>query len=96
MNTTPTSKSELDARDAEIEALRARVAQLETELADQAAAANAQIAADQRRMYWLDRLEIDLNLLLARTWLAFLVSAPLKVRRGLRRELAAVRRRFGR
>jgi cell division septum initiation protein DivIVA len=41
---------------AENERLRARVAELERQLGEQAAAANAAIAAAQDRAYWLDRL----------------------------------------
>ena len=50
----------------EIEALRARVAELERQLADQAAHANAAIAAAQDRAYWLDRWHVDLNALMRR------------------------------
>lgn len=96
MNVTPTNQSELDARDAELRSLRAQVARLEAELAEQAASANAQIAEAQRRMYWLDRLELDLNATLARPWLAFVVTAPLKVVRRLRYESGRVRRRLAR
>jgi cell division septum initiation protein DivIVA len=39
----------------ENERLRARVAELERQLGQQAAAANAAIAAAQDRAYWLDR-----------------------------------------
>jgi cell division septum initiation protein DivIVA len=45
--------------------LRARVAELERQLGEQAAAANAAIAAAQDRAYWLDRGRIDLNRLMA-------------------------------
>ena len=86
MDVTPTSQSELDARDAEIERLRSRAVRLEAELAAQAASANAQIAEAQRRLYWLDKLELDLNALLSRPWLAFLATVPLKAFRRLRRE----------
>jgi cell division septum initiation protein DivIVA len=48
----------------EIEALRARVAELERELAEQAARANNAIAAAQERAYWLDRWHVDLNALM--------------------------------
>ena len=48
--------------------------------------ANAQIAEAQRRLYWLDKLEVDLNALLSRPWLAFLATVPLKAFRRLRRE----------
>jgi len=50
----------------EIEALRARVAELERQLAEQAARANAAVAAAQERAYWLDRWHVDLNALMAR------------------------------
>ena len=46
--------------------LRARVAQLERELADQAALANAAVARAQDRSYWLDRWHLDLNQLMRR------------------------------
>lgn len=55
-----------DERDAEIEALRARVLQLEAELAEQAARTNAAVAAAQERAYWLDRWHLDLNALMQR------------------------------
>lgn len=55
-----------DAREAEIEALRARVLELEAELAEQAARANAAVAAAQERAYWLDRWHLDLNALMRR------------------------------
>jgi regulator of replication initiation timing len=45
--------------------LRARVAELERQLGEQAAAANAAIAAAQERAYWLDRARIDPDALLA-------------------------------
>ena len=50
----------------EIEALRARVAQLEEEKSELAARANAAVAAAQERVYWLDRWGIDLNALMRR------------------------------
>jgi cell division septum initiation protein DivIVA len=46
---------------AEVEALRARVAELERELADRTERANAVVAAAQDRLYWLDRWRIDPN-----------------------------------
>jgi hypothetical protein len=52
--------------DAEIERLRARVADLEDQLADQAARTNQIVAATQERVYWLDRWHLDLNALMAR------------------------------
>jgi cell division septum initiation protein DivIVA len=50
---------------AENERLRARVAELERQLGEQAAAANAAIAAAQDRAYWLDRARIDLDAVMA-------------------------------
>jgi hypothetical protein len=46
---------------AEVERLRARVDQLERELAERTAKAEAAVAAAQDRAYWLDRTRIDLN-----------------------------------
>jgi hypothetical protein len=51
---------------AELEALRARVDELERERVRQAARANAAIAAAQDRVYWLDRWGVDLNALMRR------------------------------
>jgi hypothetical protein len=41
--------------------LRARVAALESELADRTERANAAVAAAEDRTYWLDRWGVDLN-----------------------------------
>jgi cell division septum initiation protein DivIVA len=46
---------------AEVEELRARVDQLERELAERTARAEAAVAAAQQRSYWADRLPFDLN-----------------------------------
>jgi hypothetical protein len=46
---------------AELRALRARIEELERELAERTARANAALAAAQDRSYWLDRFRIDLN-----------------------------------
>ena len=51
---------------AEIERLRARVAQLEAELIEVEAWANRAVAAAQERTYWLDRWHVDLNTLMER------------------------------
>ena len=45
----------------ELERLRTRVDQLERELAEQTARANAAVAAAEDRSYWLDRMRIDMN-----------------------------------
>jgi hypothetical protein len=50
----------------EIEALRARLATLETELVETQARANASVAKWQERAYWLERWHLDLNALMRR------------------------------
>lgn len=75
----------------EVERLRARVAELERQLTEQAAHANAAIAAAQDRAYWLDRWRLDLNALMeTRTGRALRMLAGL-----LRRPVRAVRRLRG-
>jgi hypothetical protein len=69
----------------EIQQLRARVAELERELVDQAARANAAVAAAESRAYWLDRWHLDLNEVMARP------SAD-RVRRALRAARSVQRR----
>jgi hypothetical protein len=53
------------AVEVENERLRARVAALESELLEVQVRANAAVAGWQERAYWLDRLHIDLNALMA-------------------------------
>lgn len=48
----------------EIERLRARVAELEQELVDQAARSNRVVAEAQEQLYWLERWHVDLNALM--------------------------------
>ena len=45
----------------ELERLRTRIEELERELADRTARANAAVAAAEDRSYWLDRMRIDMN-----------------------------------
>ena len=74
--------------DTELELLRARVAELERELADRTERANAAVAAAQDRLYWLDRWRIDANAVLGSRAgrLAFVVA------RQARRLLGSIRR----
>ena len=53
---------------------RARAEALEAELAERTARANEALAEAQRRTYWLDRLHIDLNALMARRGARSLVA----------------------
>ena len=50
----------------EVEQLRARIAELEDQLAQQAIRTNRVVAATQERVYWLDRWHLDLDALMAR------------------------------
>ena len=78
---------------AELEALRARVVELERERAAQVAAANAAVAAAQERTYWLDRWHLDLNALMARPGAAEL-RALIRVARGAIRTVRRAKRRL--
>jgi hypothetical protein len=72
----------------ELEALRARVAELERENAEMARRTNAAVAAAQERAYWLDRWHVDLNALMRRRGAAEFRA----VLRALRRVVRALRR----
>jgi predicted nucleic acid-binding Zn-ribbon protein len=54
-----------ESRD-ELEALRARVTELEAELAERTARANAAVAAAEDRLYWLDAWKLDLDAVMQR------------------------------
>lgn len=77
----------------EIERLRARVAQLEQELVEQAARANHVVAEAQERLYWLDRWHLDLNELMRRPgaaefrWLVRAGRAVLRKLKTIKRKL---------
>jgi hypothetical protein len=77
----------------EIEALRARVEQLERENAELAVRANAAIAAAQDRLYWLDRWGLDLNALMRRRGAAEF-RAGVRVLRAVVRRLQRIKRRL--
>lgn len=80
---------------AELEALRARVRALEAERVEQAARANAAVAAAQERAYWLDRWHVDLNALMERPGGAELRSVLRAVRAVVRHVRLAKRRLLG-
>jgi hypothetical protein len=73
---------------AELERLRARVAELERERVEEAARANAAVAAAEQRVYWLDRWHVDLNAVMRRRGAAQARAAM----RGARAVVRAVRR----
>lgn len=61
MATEPSAGTSPPFRDDEVGELRRRIADLERELAERTARANAAVAAAEDRSYWLDRMRIDLN-----------------------------------
>ena len=71
--------SETDQQ-AEIKRLRAQVAALEAELAEQAARTERLVAAAQERTYWLDRWHLDLNALMRKPGAAQFRAAVRAVR----------------
>jgi hypothetical protein len=79
----------------ELEQLRARVADLERERAEQVAATNAAVAALQERVYWLDRWHLDLNALMARPGAAEFRGAVRLVRGAIRTVRRAKRKLLG-
>ena len=76
----------------ELEQLRTRVAELERELAEQAARTNALVARAQERTYWLDRLGLDLDPVMRKPviWKAYRAAG--RTRFALRKAKAALRR----
>ncbi len=54
-------EDDIDTRDAEIAALRARVTDLETQLTEQSRATNELVARSQQKLYWLERWDLDLD-----------------------------------
>jgi hypothetical protein len=78
---------------AELEALRARVADLERERAEQLARATAATAEAQERIYWLDRWHLDLNALMERPG-ASEFRAAVRVVRAVMRQAKLLKRRL--
>jgi hypothetical protein len=78
---------------AEIEHLRARVAELESELVEVQSRANAAVAEWEERAYWLDRLHIDLNALMRRPG-ANQLRLALKAARAAYWQLKLIKRRL--
>jgi len=81
-------------RDAELEELRARVAELEAELVEQAARTERIVAAAQQRTYWLDRWHLDLDALMRRRAIGAPLDVAFRALRKLRHGLQKARRRL--
>jgi DNA-binding protein H-NS len=75
MATKEETQARSEREDEELERLRQRVEALERQRVEEAARANAAIAAAQDRSYWLDRWGIDLNALMRRRGAAELRAA---------------------
>jgi hypothetical protein len=78
---------------AEIERLRARVAELEARLIEVEDWANRSVGAAQERLYWLDRWHLDLNRLMERPGSSE-VRAAMRALRAVYRWLAQLRSRL--
>ncbi|HEU4974699.1 MAG TPA: hypothetical protein VFT50_06380 [Baekduia sp.] len=61
-----TAEPTTDPREAELAALRAHVAELEAQLAEQTRTTARLVADAQEKLYWLERWHIDLDRLMAR------------------------------
>jgi hypothetical protein len=75
---------------AELERLRARVDELEREVAERTAKAEAAVAAAQDRSYWLDRMRLDLNAVMRHRparWAFEVLLASAKALMALKRRL---------
>lgn len=82
-----------DEQLAELERLRARVAELEAELLETQAWANRAVGSAQAQTYWLDRWQLDLNALMARRWAVWAREA-VRIARGTYRRGLNVKRRL--
>jgi hypothetical protein len=82
-----------DPRDEEIAALRARVAQLEGELAAQSRATATTVAEAQEKLYWLERWHVDLDAVMRKPG-AVPALETLKKARGVARAAKKARRKI--
>ncbi|WP_372791887.1 hypothetical protein [Paraconexibacter sp.] len=86
-------EDDIDTRDAEIAALRARVSELETQLSDQARATNELVARSQQKLYWLERWDVDLDRVMEKPG-ALRALETLKAFRGVVRSVRRTSRRL--
>lgn len=83
-------------RDAEVDELRARVAELEAQLADQARRTNNTVAEAQEKLYWLERWQIDLDDVMAKPGAVQALDAVRWLRNTLRKVRCLLRAVLGR
>lgn len=81
---TDTAPPSADHRDQELEELRARVHELEAELAEQARRSAAIVARSQEKLYWLERWHVDLDTVMAKPGAVPALEALKTVRSGAR------------
>lgn len=79
----------------EVLALRARVAELEEQLAAQSRATNALVARSQEKLYWLERWHVDLDNVMRRPGAEQALELVKKLRGGVRAARRTKRRFLG-
>jgi uncharacterized coiled-coil protein SlyX len=77
----------------EVQALRARVAELESQLAQQARATNEIVARSQEKLYWLERWHVDLDKVMTRPGAEQALETVKKLR-GVVRAMRRTKRRI--
>ena len=87
------TKSDIDARDAEIASLRSRVAELEQELEEQARRSARVVAESQEKLYWLERWGVDLDRVMTKPGAGLALEAAKGIR-GVLRALKKLARRL--
>lgn len=76
----------------EVQQLRARIAELEAQLAEQSRTTNTLVAQSQEKLYWLERWHVDLDAVMRKPGAVPLLDAVRSVR-GVFRKLRNVKRR---
>jgi uncharacterized coiled-coil protein SlyX len=79
----------------EVARLRARVVELEAQLAEQARATNELVARSQEKLYWLERWHVDLDRLMAKPGAQQLLEVVKGVRTVVRMARTAKRKVLG-
>jgi hypothetical protein len=79
----------------EVETLRARVAELENQLAEQTRVTNALVARSQDKLYWLERWHIDLDKVMRRRSAQLALEALKPIRAAFRGARKLKRRATG-
>jgi hypothetical protein len=81
---------------AEVEALHARIADLEAQLAEQTRVTNELVARSQEKLYWLERWHIDLERVMSRRSAQLALQALKPIRESFRALRKLKRRATGR